>query len=272
MKPASLLYGLLLLPVLASAAIDLEQVKKDNQFPTDQEIKKSLDKLKKDGLPDLYKIDPASGQKITNGMANVNLDKVSMPKQNVPDVKKLLEHYKAPNVDISGVDIAKLADQYGQLKVTLPDDSKDRIQEHKNGGAYLFISSSMPHATVENMLGQAGQLGVSVYLNGVIGDKPLSFKETQSYLQTFRLKKAPNILIHPPAFVMFNIKQVPALVVASEDVDQGLDESGCASPTDFSIIRGDVPVSYALQQVAEKSSNANVRAIANQKLAVLASK
>lgn len=48
---------------------------------------------------------------------------------------------------------------------------------------------------------------------------------------------------------MFNIERVPALVVSASTVNDNLDEQGCAAPTDFDIIHGDLSVTANLTRI-----------------------
>ena len=130
------------------------------------------------------------------------------------------------------------------------------------GRAYLFISSSMPKETMQALLNDAGKLGISVFLNGNIGPDPLKFAGTQAFMNTMKIDTPPELFIHPDAFKMFKIDRVPALVVAASDVQDNLDEQGCAAPADFDIMRGDLSLASNMRKIFENASSPDIKDIA----------
>ena len=130
------------------------------------------------------------------------------------------------------------------------------------GRAYLFISASMPKETLEALLNDAGKLGIAVFLNGNIGPDPLKFAGTQAFMNTLKITTPPELFIHPDAFKMFKIERVPALVVAASDVQENLDEQGCAAPTDFDIMRGDLSLASNMRKIFESASSPDIKDIA----------
>lgn len=235
--------------------IDIERIKRENPVPN-----VDITKQQKEASSVIDQIQIAKKQELPESVAKrLELGSIEVPPQKTPDYindKKL-------NSQLGAIDLEKIAKQYNDALLSEKDSNKGQGQSDFTAGrAYLFISSSMPKETMQALLNDAGKLGISVFLNGNIGPDPLKFGGTQAYMNTLDIKTAPELFIHPDAFKMFKIDRVPALVVAASNVQDNLDEQGCAAPTDFDIMRGDLSLASNMRKIFENASSPDIKDIA----------
>lgn len=236
--------------------IDIERIKRENPVPNvdiqkqQKEVSKVIDRVKvskKQELPD-----PVAKR--------IELGRIEVPPQVTPDYindKKL-------DSQLGTIDLERIAKQYNDALLKDKDSQKGEqgSSDFTAGRAYLFISSSMPKETIQALLNDAGKLGIAVFLNGNIGPDPLKFAGTQAFMNTMKIDTPPELFIHPDAFKMFKIDRVPALVVAATDVQDNLDEQGCAAPTDYDIMRGDLSLASNMRKIFENASSPDIKDIA----------
>lgn len=199
--------------------------------------------------------------------SELNVEKIKpLPPQTIPDMERIKQKNHIPtDKPYQGFDLEKMMTQYHEAAQPQKPEISDNDQfEFVSGRAYLFVSASIPKEAMKNLLEEAGRLGVVVLFNGVIGENPLHFKETQAYLTSLKLRNYVDVKIHPPAFEKFKITQVPAIVVASEDVDARLDEQGCADPRDFDIIKGDIKVGWSIEKIYTDSQSDEIKKVAER--------
>ena len=247
-------------PTKATSYIDIEQVKKDNPVP-----KIDILKSQKEAVGIINQVKLLESAKLPEGVnKRIELGQIEMPPQKIPDYLK--DDKAMKQQQLNGLDLEKIAQKYNEA--LLSEKSKKRqgpdkgANDFEAGRAYLFVSSSIPKQTLENLLNEAGRLNISVFLKGNIGDDPLKFMGTQKFMNTMKIKTPPELFIHPDAFQMFKIDRVPALVVAASDVKDRLDEQGCAAPEDYDIISGDLKLSANITKIYEKSSSPDIKDIA----------
>lgn len=199
--------------------------------------------------------------------SELNVEKIKpLPPQTIPDMERIKQKNHIPtDKPYQGFDLEKMMTQYHEAAQPKKPEISDNDQfEFVSGRAYLFVSASIPKEAMKNLLEEAGRLGVVVLFNGVIGENPLHFKETQAYLSSLKLRNYVDVKIHPPAFEKFKITHVPAIVVASEDVDARLDEQGCADPRDFDIIKGDIKVGWSIEKIYTDSKSDDIKKVAER--------
>lgn len=199
--------------------------------------------------------------------SELNVEKIKpLPPQTIPDMERIKQKNHIPtDKPYQGFDLEQMMTQYHEAAQPKKPEISDNDQfEFVSGRAYLFVSASIPKDAMKNLLEEAGRLGVVVLFNGVIGENPLHFKETQAYLSGLKLRNYVDVKIHPPAFEKFKITQVPAIVVASEDVDARLDEQGCADPRDFDIIKGDIKVGWSIEKIYTDSKSDDIKKVAER--------
>lgn len=240
----------------ATGYIDIERIKRENPVP-DVDIAKQ----QKEASSVIDRIKVSDKQKLPESVAKrIELGKIEVPPQKTPDYindKKL-------NSQLGAIDLERIAKKYNDALLADKNSKKGEqgTSDFTAGRAYLFISSSMPKETIQALLNDAGKLGIAVFLNGNIGPDPLKFAGTQAFMNTMKIETPPELFIHPDAFKMFKIDRVPALVVAASDVQDNLDEQGCAAPTDYDIMRGDLSLASNMRKIFENASSPDIKDIA----------
>lgn len=118
----------------------------------------------------------------------------------------------------------------------------------------VFVSFSMPKASLQQWITQTRLAGGSVVIRGLVEN---SFKKTAEVLSPL-LEKEPNgVLVDPTLFQKFQIQQVPAVVVQTVSGDT----------PEFDVLYGDVSLAYALEQLSKtQTAQAPVAEKALQKL------
>lgn len=236
--------------------IDIERIKRENPVP-DVDIAKQ----QKEASSIVDRIKVSDKQKLPESVAKrIELGKIEVPPQKTPDYI----NDKNLNNQLGAIDLERIAKKYNDALLSSKDSQKggQGSSDFTAGRAYLFISSSMPKETMQALLNDAGKLGISVFLNGNIGPDPLKFAGTQAFMNTMKIDTPPELFIHPDAFKMFKIDRVPALVVAASDVQDNLDEQGCAAPADFDIMRGDLSLASNMRKIFENASSPDIKDIA----------
>ncbi|MEC6128134.1 type-F conjugative transfer system pilin assembly protein TrbC [Acinetobacter ursingii] len=236
--------------------IDIERIKRENPVP-DVDIAKQ----QKESSSIVDRIKVSDKQKLPESVAKrIELGKIEVPPQKTPDYI----NDKNLNNQLGAIDLERIAKKYNDALLSSKDSQKGEkgSSDFTAGRAYLFISSSMPKETIQALLNDAGKLGISVFLNGNIGPDPLKFAGTQAFMNTMKIDTPPELFIHPDAFKMFKIDRVPALVVAASDVQDNLDEQGCAAPADFDIMRGDLSLASNMRKIFENASSPDIKDIA----------
>ena len=66
-------------------------------------------------------------------------------------------------------------------------------------------------------------------------------------------KRNVTAIIHPPAFTQFKVTQVPALVLAKPSQATRIGTDGCAAPTSYIKVDGDVTQDYALDLIKRQA-------------------
>lgn len=147
-----------------------------------------------------------------------------------------------------------------------PADVAKRIQnvkrqENKSNELMVFVSLSMPDEVLSDLSKQAKMRGATLILRGFASD---SLEKTRQAVYEIN-KSGGSWQINPNAFKVFNIKTVPAFVMASADADSVL-ENGCAQSSNYSMVEGNQSIDVALQTIRRKSSNKALAAEADLRL------
>lgn len=129
---------------------------------------------------------------------------------------------------------------------------------------FVFISFSMPEASLMRIAAEAKKTGAVLVLRG--------FKNN-SYRQTVNATRLINglgaqAMVHPDLFTAFKIADVPIFVLA----DAGREVSDCDqadSCNAFYAIKGDVPLNMVLANFEKRTDNPKLTASATARLAAL---
>jgi conjugal transfer pilus assembly protein TrbC len=157
--------------------------------------------------------------------AGPRIDALPQPKTNVPiDLEALAKGY---------------AEQVGNM---------DAAQGLASGpGLMIFVSLSMPEATLQRLLDQAARAKASVLLRGLVNG---SLRDTVARVQGLIGQRQVVVQIDPQAFDRFAITRVPSFVLIRDGARPASCASGsCAPPEGFVRIAGDVSLDYALEHV-----------------------
>lgn len=139
----------------------------------------------------------------------------------------------------SAVDIQALARRYEQ-----------RAQARKTDDLMIFVSFSMPAASLKRIVAQGRQVGASVVLNGF---KNNSMKETTQAIQNLGEGRG-HVVVNPNAFAKYRIRSVPAVVLTKPNASDHLDAEGCALPDTYASVVGDVSLDYSLDTIARRDA------------------
>lgn len=127
------------------------------------------------------------------------------------------------------------------FKTELQRVSKDSFVEKRNNKSpiLIFVSFSMPKASLKGWMTQAQRINAPIYIRGLINN---SFKDTFKAVGELVEDQKGGVLIDPPLFKKYSITQVPAVVVREQDSNL------------FDVVYGDVTLDYALEKIVKMSS------------------
>jgi type-F conjugative transfer system pilin assembly protein TrbC len=167
------------------------------------------------------------------------------------------------NLKNSGLDIQKLLSQ-GKQVLEQAESSKP---ENQSLQVYVMVSMSMPESLIMNLWIQAEKIQAPLVIRGFIGN---DLKSTQEkILELYGIDKTAyegksideikieadkhknkQLDIDPTLFQRFEIKKVPAIVVA-KGVASPCMEHDCPVPEHY-VVYGDTTLEYALKLVGEE--------------------
>ena len=169
------------------------------------------------------------------------LNAIEVPKATgratVPDPTRL------PQPATTGPDIARMAETYRQAPPSA-FSGKD-VPE-----LMVFVSFSLPKATLQQIVGQAEKSGAVLVLRGLHGN---SLTRTGEEIARLVGDRKVTAIIHPPAFKQFKVRRVPALVLARSGQASKIGEDGCAPVSSFIRVDGDVTQDYALDLIERQA-------------------
>lgn len=149
---------------------------------------------------------------------------------------------RAPTVDMvrieemGGVDPLAIAKQYEEQRQEAPAEA-----------LYIFVSTSLPMDTLKLLGEQAVRGGAALVLRGVPGGLEGYAKIAQTLKPV--IMTGADIQIHPELFERFEVKAVPAFVLAKH-------EEGCQGnlcDAESIAVSGDVSLPYALEHLSTRA-------------------
>jgi conjugal transfer pilus assembly protein TrbC len=143
--------------------------------------------------------------------------------QGIPSVQSMprLSDQGAPKIDLEG-----LMNQFGQVKQAIQNETKEE-------GLVLFVSLTMPEATLHRMIDQSVRYKVPLVIQGLTDG---SMKKTVSKITQLLAKREGDFQVDPRLFDRFNINRVPALVLINPEGK-------------WATAYGDVSIEFALQAI-----------------------
>ena len=114
-------------------------------------------------------------------------------------------------------------------------------------GLFLFVSLTMPRATLQGLVDQAARAKATIVIRGFANG---SLRDTVAQVQGLIGKRQVAIQIDPLAFDRFAISKVPSFVLVRDGTRPVACASGSCAPADsFLRSTGDVSLDYALEHM-----------------------
>jgi conjugal transfer pilus assembly protein TrbC len=178
-------------------------------------------------------------QRMRDAMGTSDSQATSQP---VPPVVPRVE--RLPVSQAAQPDIGQIADSFRSLPISkaVPTDRGPELM--------VFVSFSMPKASLERIIVESERTGAVLVLRGLKGNSLTRMGEEIAQLIG---KRNVTAIVHPPAFTQFNVTQVPALVLANASQATRIGTDGCASPSSFVKVDGDVSQGYALDLIERQA-------------------
>lgn len=127
-------------------------------------------------------------------------------------------------------------------------DAMTRAQGLASGpGLFIFVSLTMPRATLQGLVDQAARAKAAIVIRGFVNG---SLRDTVAQVQGLIGKQQVAIQIDPLAFDRFAIAKVPSFVLVRDGTRPVACASGSCAPADsFVRATGDVSLDYALEHM-----------------------
>ena len=114
-------------------------------------------------------------------------------------------------------------------------------------GLFIFVSLTMPRATLQGLVDQAARAKATIVIRGFANG---SLRDTVAQVQGLIGKRQVAIQIDPLAFDRFAISKVPSFVLVRDGTRPVACASGSCAPADsFLRSTGDVSLDYALEHM-----------------------
>jgi len=114
-------------------------------------------------------------------------------------------------------------------------------------GLFIFVSLTMPRATLQGLVDQAARVKAAIVIRGFANG---SLRDTVAQVQGLIGKRQVAIQIDPLAFDRFAIAKVPSFVLVRDGTRPVACASGSCAPADsFLRATGDVSLDYALEHM-----------------------
>lgn len=163
---------------------------------------------------------------------------------NLPSLPVVPRIERLPMPQTRKSDIGQIAESFRSLPISKPASS-DRGPE-----LMVFVSFSIPRPSLERIVAESERTGAVLVMRGLKGNSLTRMGEEVSQLIG---KRQVTAIIHPPAFTQFKVTQVPALVLANASQATRIGTDGCASPSSFVKVDGDVSQGYALDLIERQA-------------------
>ncbi|MGZ8256876.1 MAG: type-F conjugative transfer system pilin assembly protein TrbC [Gallionella sp.] len=113
----------------------------------------------------------------------------------------------------------------------------------------IFVSFSMPPESLQRIVRQSEKTGARILFRGFKGEK---LSEMSKHVANLIGNHHVEASVNPPAFTQYKITQVPVLVIAQPNANEGMD-NGCAQAARYIKVSGDVSQDYALDLIERQS-------------------
>ena len=141
------------------------------------------------------------------------------------------------------IDLEALAKGYASQS-----DAMTQAQGLVSGpGLLVFVSLSMPEATLQRLVDQAARAKASVVIRGLVNG---SIRDTAARVQGLIGQRQVAVQIDPQAFDRYAIDRVPSFVLVRDGTRTTACATGlCVPPDGFVRAAGDVSLGYALEHM-----------------------
>jgi conjugal transfer pilus assembly protein TrbC len=197
---------------------DIERAKRSQPVITQQDIERAVHEHGQPNAADLAKVPAPHGP---------NLSALPRP---------------APSPARQPVDLSAIAKGFDAAP---PMPGETSLQA---GPALLvFISFSMPDATLSRLVDQASRSGATLMVRGLIGN---SIQQTAVRARELIGARSVGFQLDPQAFDRFGVSVVPTFVLLKAGAPAAPCSAGtCYPPTSFVSVSGDVSIDYALGHI-----------------------
>jgi len=169
-----------------------------------------------------------------------------------PSIEELMKHVGAgPNIKLpehlknsKQTDVAAVAKHF--LKSPGGDPKKSQPS------LYVFVSFSMPVASLDKIIDQASLSHAVIVVRGLYQG---SFIKTTQRVRELIGDRKVAWVIDPTLFKRYSVDQVPVLVLQNEmppSFSGSCEKEGCASLDSFVKVTGDVTIDYGLDMILQK--------------------
>ena len=200
-------------PVVTEA--DIERARRETPTVTEQDVELARQK---------YALPSSAGHRPAP-LNSPNIEELPKPATSVP------------------VDLEALARGYAAQS-----DAMTQAQGLTTGpGLFIFVSLTMPRATLQRLIDQAARAKASIVIRGFANG---SLRDTVTQVQGLIGKQQVAIQIDPLAFDRFAITKVPSFVLVRDGTRPVACANGSCAPADsFLRSTGDVSLDYALEHM-----------------------
>lgn len=145
------------------------------------------------------------------------------------------------------IDPGALADQSQEFAKAL----SGQVMASRNQPALLlFVSLSMPQASLVAYADQAEQAKATIVIRGV---KDRSMRRTMEAVQKIIGERKVAWVIDPTAFDRFDVTTVPTVVLTAASLAGATCSTReCTAPDSFAKVAGEVPIDHSLQEIQRR--------------------
>lgn len=133
-------------------------------------------------------------------------------------------------------------------------------ERYEGGRLFVLASFSITRTSLRQLMEEARLYGIPVVFRGFVNS---SVYDTQAaIIETFgSLEDAEGFVIDPTVFKRFRVASVPQLIGAGSSLDQ-CETPGCVDDPvpAHDVVRGNVPLKFALELMAERGAHASTAA------------
>lgn len=144
-------------------------------------------------------------------------------------------------------DMAEMITAYENLGKNAPETGNKPVLK-------VFLSFSIPESKLKQYLEQASESHAEIVMRGT-EDGSFNFTKMQNRIFALKPTKTPLVKINPNDFKQFEVSRVPAIVLTQTISQNGLSAEGCAPPSKYMKVIGEVSISEAITKFKTTQNN-----------------